>query len=62
MKASSKRRRAEDTDRDSDESHSPNIPAADEDLHQGEIELSGHGIINHDSRLEIGRDFRGRMP
>ncbi|KAI3334222.1 hypothetical protein F4824DRAFT_217493 [Ustulina deusta] len=58
MKASSKRRRAEDTDRDSDESHSPNIPAADEDLHQGGIELSGHGIINHDSRLEIGRDFR----
>ncbi|KAI0430926.1 hypothetical protein F5Y09DRAFT_306177 [Xylaria sp. FL1042] len=59
MKPALKRHRAEESDGDSDESHSSDVHATDhQDLDQGGIDLSGHGIINSNSRLEIGRDFR----
>ncbi|KAI0446811.1 hypothetical protein F4803DRAFT_546958 [Xylaria telfairii] len=53
MNPAPKHRGVEDTDRDSNV-----LPADRQHLRQGGNELSGHGILNHDSRLEIGRDFK----
>ncbi|KAI1180558.1 hypothetical protein F4777DRAFT_252914 [Nemania sp. FL0916] len=54
-----KRRRADFLVEEEDENHPPDVlAAAQQDLSRGGIELSGHGIVNNDSRLEIGRDFK----
>ncbi|KAI1131971.1 hypothetical protein F5Y10DRAFT_232366 [Nemania abortiva] len=47
------------SDGDTYEGNSSNVSDTDhQDPDQGGIELSGHGIVNSNSRLEIGRDFK----
>ncbi|GAP82990.1 putative NB-ARC and Ankyrin domain protein [Rosellinia necatrix] len=53
-----KRHNIEDPYEDPDESDSSDVPADHQNPDQGGIELSGYGIVNNDSRLEIGRDFK----